>query len=66
MDDPNDPAVSREMLATLLAHAGLDPAPQQFEEMLAAAQYLKEMTDRLKRDFTFADEPAHAFNAARF
>ena len=66
MSKPAEPLVTRETLTVLLAHAGLSPAPAQFEEILAAAQHVKAMTDRLKRDFTFADEPAHSFSAARF
>ncbi|RAI01993.1 hypothetical protein DLJ53_11445 [Acuticoccus sediminis] len=66
MSESAEPLVTREELTVLLAHAGLNPAPAQFEEMFAAVQYVRAMSDRLKRDFTFADEPAHAFSAARF
>ncbi len=66
MSDEPTILVSREELSVLLKNAGLSPTPSQFEEMFEAYQHVKAMTDRLKRDFTFYDEPAHVYDARRF
>ena len=58
--------VSREELAVLIKNAGLTPTEQQFEEMYEAYGYVGAMLGRLKRDFSFTDEPAHVFTALTF
>lgn len=58
--------VSREEMEVLVKNAGLAPPAWQFDEMFAAYQHVKAMTDRLKRDFGFEDEPAHVYCPQRF
>lgn len=66
MSDDSPALVSRDELAVLVKHAGLSPPPSQFEELFNAYQHVKAMTDRLKRDFAFHDEPAHIYCPQRF
>ena len=53
-----------EALAARLRASGFDPSPSSLAELHAALPHLERLRARLRRAYTYADEPAHVFNAA--
>jgi hypothetical protein len=52
---------TRGEVAVLMRNAGLSSDPKRFEETFDAYQHVMAMVNRLKSDFSFADEPAHVY-----
>ena len=57
---------TREEVAVLAKHAGLDLPEPYFEELVSAYRHLQRMTARISRNRPRGDEPAHIFVAATF
>lgn len=60
------PKIDRAELAVLIRNAGIEPTPEQFEEIADAYGHVCAMLDRLHRDFPFEAEPAHVFTPLKF
>lgn len=59
-----DPAPTREGVEEYARRAGLTRlTPEQLEEFVRAATYMRDLMERLPRDFAVTDEPAHIFRA---
>ena len=54
---------SVEALAARLRASGFDPSPSSLAEIHAALPHLERLRARLRRIYTYADEPAHVFLA---
>jgi hypothetical protein len=52
---------SFDAFAARIRALGFDPPPANLEEMFAAMPHLEAMRARLRRPYTYADEPAHVF-----
>ena len=50
-----------EAFAARIRALGFDPPRANLEEMHAAMPHLDAMRARLRRSYTYADEPAHVF-----
>ena len=48
-----------------LARAGLTVTPEKVRELHAFAPFVAAMAARVRKDFTYADEPAHTFAAGK-
>ncbi len=59
-------AATREEIAVLARHAGLDLPPDIFEELVQAYANVEPMLMRLRRGRDRADEPAHVFDPRKF
>ena len=53
-----------EEFAARIRALGFDPPQANLEEMYAALPHLDGMRARLRRVYTYADEPAHVFRPA--
>jgi len=62
---PSEPA-TREELAVLARHAGLDLAPKHFDQLVDAYGHVERMLGRIRRACGYGDEPAHIFVAGKF
>jgi hypothetical protein len=54
-------AMTRADVEAALARAGLDIPEREKAEIAAAAHFVEEMAERLRRRRTMAAEPAHIF-----
>lgn len=63
---PDEDDALRAELTALLKAADFSPSPSQFEEIAAAWPNVKAMLGRVRRDFGFSDEPAHAYVPLKF
>lgn len=57
---------SREEIVVLARNAGLDLAPQYFDELVEAYCDVEQMLHRIPRGRDRADEPAHIFDPRKF
>jgi len=62
---PPEPA-TREEIAVLAKHAGLNLTPELFEELVEAYSHVEPTLMRLRRGRDRADEPAHVFDPRKF
>ena len=61
MTEKEPPSI--EALAARLRASGFDPSPSTVAEIHAALPHLDRLRARLRRAYTYADEPAHVFDA---
>ena len=61
MTEKEPPSI--EALAARLRASGFDPSPSSVVEIHAALPHLERLRARLRRAYTYADEPAHVFDA---
>jgi hypothetical protein len=57
---------TREDIAVLAKNAGLDLAPQYFDELVEAYANIQPMLHRVRQGRNRADEPAHTFDPRKF
>lgn len=57
---------TREEIAVLAKNAGLDLAPQYFDELVEAYANIQPMLQRVRQGRNRADEPAHTFDPRKF
>lgn len=57
---------SREDIAVLARHAGLELPPAYFDQLVAAHADVRRMIANIPRNAAPADEPAHVFNPLAF
>ncbi len=57
---------SREEIAVLANRAGLNLAPEHFDQLVEAYGFVEKMIAALARAHSYGDEPAHAFVPAKF
>lgn len=57
---------SREDIAAMARIAGLDLAPQYFEELVEAYRGIEPMLANVRRSRERADEPAHTYDPRKF
>jgi hypothetical protein len=57
---------TREEIAAMAKVAGLDLAPQHFEELVEAYRNIEPMLWRIRQSRDRADEPAHTFDPRKF
>ncbi|MBS0240783.1 MAG: hypothetical protein JSS20_01315 [Proteobacteria bacterium] len=57
---------TREEIAAMARIAGLDLAPQYFDELVEAYRNIEPMLLRIRQGRPRADEPAHTFDPRKF
>jgi hypothetical protein len=57
---------TRDEIAMMAKVAGLDLAPQYFDELVEAYRNIEPMLWRIRQGRARADEPAHAFDPRKF
>lgn len=57
---------TREEIAAMARIAGLQLAPQYFDELVEAYHNIEPMLARVRRSRDRADEPAHAYDPRKF
>jgi hypothetical protein len=62
---PAAPA-TREEIAVLARRAGLELKAEHFDQLVDAYGHLELMLGRLRRNRSYADEPAHVFVPTKF
>ena len=62
---PRKPA-TREEIAAMARVAGLDLAPEHFDELVEAYANIEPMLWRIRTGRARADEPAHTFDPRKF
>jgi hypothetical protein len=60
-----DDVVSREEIASRARDAGLDLPDAYLDELVSAYAHVRAMLQRLPRNRSYGDEPAHVFVPAR-
>ena len=62
----DDKPASRDEIAAMARAAGLNLAPEYFDELVEAYANLEPMLKRLRRGRDRADEPAHVFDPVSY
>lgn len=60
------PPATRDEIAVLARHAGLNLSPAHFDELVQAYGSVEPMLRRIRNGRDRADEPAHVFDPRKF